>query len=1133
MPPLPRPRGLSLQRIAWIALLLPCSLLIADPRFVSLPSDETGVSFRNDLEENFRNPDVNIPVWNGFMYQNYFQGGGVATGDFNGDGLIDLFFTSNQQRNRLYLNEGDFRFRDVTDLAGVAGKPNSWTTGVVMEDVNTDGRLDLYVCYSGTFEHDEPLRNELWINTGNEAGVPRFREAAAEFGLDDPTCTTHGAFLDYDRDGDLDFFMVNHAITTYELDREVGTEEVKAKSHPRYGDKFYRNDNGRFVDITEEAGVFSHVMGMGLAIAVSDFNDDGWPDIHIANDFSEREYLYINNRGGKFLDAGRIALFHTSNFSMGTDVGDINNDGLMDLMVLDMVAPDNYGIKTEMSGMNPERFFFHVEEGLHYQYMYNTLQLNRGVPDGKHVPYFSEIAHLGRVDSTYWSWAPLLADFDNDGWSDLYVTNGIKRSLRNNDYRIMMEKRLDQAAKMPGVNVMDVMHELGSAMPSIHVPNSLFQNQRNLTFADRADDWGMGEPSYSTGAAYADLDNDGDLDLVVNNIDAPAYVFRNDSRQLDASQNFLAVELKGPAANSLGTGARVVVKTADGMLTREMYPNRGFQSAVSPVLHFGLGEVDVIQSVSVRWADGTGQEIPNVGVNQRLEIAYNPVSPRPLPPRPAPNSRLFVDTSAPRGIDHLHDEVPFDDYVREVLLPHQMSNLGPGLAVGDINGDGTQDFFIGGGHGQAGAIYLQIDGRFYPGETGAFLADVDQEAMGAVFVDIDNDGDQDLYVVNGSNEFELGSDELLDRLYLNNGNASFADGIAVPGTATSGGRVAVADYDQDGDSDLLVTGRQVPGRYGVHASSILLRNDSAGGEIKLVDVSAELAPELKELGMATDVRWGDFNGDGNYDFVAVGEWMAPRLFLGSSGGSFAEFTDEAGLSSASGWWFSIEAADLDADGDLDFVAGNLGNNYKYRATADAPFVLYSEDLDGSGTWDIVLGYEQGGITYPLRGRQCSSQQIPDIKKMFPNYDTFAQATLFDVYGGMGIENSLQREAHTFSTTVFRNQGNGTFVAEPLGELAQVSSTNRILIEDFDTDGRLDLVLAGNLYGSEVETPRNDASVGLLVRGRPESGWQIMDADASGLYLPGDVKDAQLIRIGDTTGILAARNTGYLQLVELL
>ena len=1094
------------------------------PLFTILNPLQTGIRFVNQLTE--------TATMNGLYYEYYYNGAGLSVADINNDGLQDIFFISNLRENKLYLNEGNLKFKDITAASGLTGS-KGYCTGVVHVDINNDGLMDYYISKSGKYDDPSKLKNELWINQGTNAeGFPFFKEAAAQYGLDIAMCSTQAAFFDYDRDGDLDMFLINHHTTPFNY---AEIDKLMQQKAPLTGDRLFQNTGKRFVDVSEKAGITNNSrLTYGLGLSIGDVNNDGWPDIYVANDYEGKDFLYLNNGNGTFSDVANLATGHTSFYSMGTDMGDINNDGWLDVMTLDMMAEDNYTMKTSMSAMNTEKFASVVEKGLHYQYMYNALQLNNGVPkaQGK-IPVFSDVAQLAGVAGTDWSWGPLFFDMDNDGFRDIFVSNGIKKDFRNNDFHKRQKARTDTfELKKYDEFILSVLEEI----PARKKENYFFRNNGNLSFTKKNGTWLIDIPSSSNGAAYADLDNDGDLDLVVNNADDASLIYKNNAIE-QSRGNYLKVKFNGPAANIAGIGTRVQLHYSDNKTQlAEHYFTRGFQSAVGRGLHFGLGKAQKITSVHITWPDGKSQELKNVAANQEITVKYSDAKKQDNN-LPKGKKAIFhpVDERGMK-IDWKHKENDFDDFKRETLLPHKMSRLGPALEVADINGDGRDDFFVGGAKGQPAALFLQSpEGCFSPVQAGIFKLHAPYEDVAATFFDADNDGDPDLYVVSGGNENPEGADLYQDRFYENQEGVFNYRKNALPRFNASGGCLKAFDYDNDGDLDLLVGGRQTPGKYPQPTSSCLLRNDSDGKRILFTDVTATVFPQLEKIGMVTSVLPVDFDKDGRQDIILTGEWMPIRLFqnVGSGKkGKFTEVSEAYGFKNTIGWWNTIKAADFDRDGDMDLIAGNLGLNYKYKATAEKPFQIYGADFDGNGTSDIVLGYYEGEKLFPLRGRQCSSNQMPFIKKKFPTYDAFGRASLEEVYGKNKLENALKYKARTFATIWFENTGNGHFKPHVLDNLAQITSVNDILIQDFTGDGLMDLLLAGNLYNAEVETPRNDAGYGLLMAGNGEGHFTALPLHKSGLYVPGEVRQIRNIRIAGQSFLIFARNNDRLKFIEV-
>ena len=1033
----------------------------------------------------------------------------------NNDGLPDIYFGGNQVPDRLYQNLGNLHFKDISK--GIQPNRNhTWSTGITMVDINRDGWLDIYVC-KNVNNNTDLSTNLLFINNGDLT----FTEKAAAYGLDDKGYSVEATFFDYDKDGLIDVYLVNQPPS---LGNRRGNKINLDHVSLLYSDKLYKNmGKGEFTDVSDYADTRN--LAYGLSATTGDFNGDGWPDLYVANDFDLPDHLYINQQNGKFKNRINQAAKHISNFSMGTDLADYDNDGLLDIMVLDMVAEDHKRIKTNMGGMEPKDFWKIVNKGWHYQYMFNTLQRNNG--NGT----FSEVAHMAGVSNTDWSWGPLLADFNNDGWKDLFVTNGIKRNMRYSDLDKTYSKRLDSLeleAKRKGVKLNDLIDviEFVEMAPTDKLPNYIYENMGDLTFQKRVESWGMEKESLSNGAAYADLDLDGDLDLVVNNIDEEAYLYRNNSME-QGGANFLRLQVTSPEMVVYGTKVELYLDEKIWQF-QELTNTRGYMSKSEDVVHFGLAHQALVEKVVVIWPDEKKLILENVPANQVVTVSSEDAS---SSSEIKDAGSLLFTKAVGLGLEYLHRENSFNDFEREVLLPHKMSNFGPGLAVGDVNGDGLEDFYIGGALGFSGALFIQrSDGRFEKDET-AFQDDLKAfEDLGAVFLDVDNDGDLDLYVVSGGNEPEEGDDRLQDRLYMNSGKGGFRwQPERLPDLRTSGSCVVPQDFDQDGDLDLFVGGRVVPGKYPRPAKSYLLRNDA--GTFK--DVTAEIAPDLARPGLVTAAVWTDFNHDGTADLVVTGEWM-PVKMLANQSGRFTDVTKKAGLANATGWYFSLATADFDRDGDQDLIAGNLGLNYKYKASEEEPFEVYSDDLDDDGSLDIVLSYYEHGEPFPVRGRSCSSRQIPALKEKFPTFESFGEANLFDVYGD-GLQQAFNYKAKNFATLYFENKGNGQFEQYPLPNEAQLSSVNSILARDFNDDGHVDLLIAGNLYASETETPRNDAGMGLYLEGDGKGNFKPVPLLQSGFFAPHDVKDMKMIKVGKGNDqrevILVANNCYWLQAIE--
>ncbi|WP_117880554.1 VCBS repeat-containing protein [Aureibaculum luteum] len=1071
--------------------------------FSLVSSNDSNLTFENTITQTREN--------NHMINSQFISGGGVAVGDINNDGLDDIYFTGNQVRDKLFLNKGNLKFEDISDKAGIT-KDNNWSTGVTFVDIDNDGDKDIYVCRF-TYLENEKSQNQLYINNGDQT----FAEKASSFGLDDKGFSMQSTFFDFDNDGLLDVYVINQPPSIPNIGDKMSLEQFPDIA---FSDRLYKNlGNGKFEDYTEKSNLRN--FAFGLSATTGDFNNDGWQDIYVSNDFDVADHVYINQKDGTFKDEVRTATKHISNFSMGNDIADYDNDGNLDVMVVDMVAEDHKRIKTNMSGMNPEQFWSIVNKGGHYQYMFNTLQRNNG--NGT----FSELGQLAGVTSTDWSWAPLLADFDNDGFKDLFVTNGVVYNNRYSDLTTKYDQKVDsinKVAQQKGVNpnaMIDVMDFVNMA-PTDKLPNYIYKNNGDLTFNNKVKDWGMEIPTLSNGAAYADFDLDGDLDLVVNNINETASLYKNTTtdRRLGNYIRFKFVTDN----NEPVYGTKIALYKKDSLLQVVQITNsRGFMSKSEDVAHFGIGDEKIIDKAIIQWNDGTTSTLSNLEVNKVHQIKTEELQREATQDKP--NKTLqFQDVTQSLNLDKVnHQENKNDDYAYEVLLPHKMSQFGPAIGVGDVNGDNKEDFYLGGAAGYSGKLYIQNNkGTFDEIIDGAWSQDKASEDMGIALIDVDNDKDLDLFVVSGGNEFNEGDTALQDRLYINNGRGKFTKSNNLPKYLTSGSCVMPFDFDKDGDLDLFIGGRLTPRKYPHAANSYLLEN--TGG--KFIDASDKIAPEMKDLGMVTAASWTDYNNDGFEDLIVVGEWMPVTLFMQSENGTFKKET----IPNSEGWYYEVKTADMDNDGDNDIIVGNLGLNYKYKANSKEPFEVYSYDFDSNGSLDIVLSYYEHGIAFPVRGKSCSTQQIPSLKEKFPTYEEFGNSNLQNIYGST-LTDALNLKAKTFASAIIENGGDGKFIIKPLPSLAQVSSINSILIDDYNLDGNKDMLISGNLYVSEIETPRNDAGTGLLLHGDGKGNFTSVSIQESGFYTPNDVKDMKMIEIGDKNIILAAKNNDYLQAVE--
>lgn len=1054
--------------------------------FTLLDPSETKLIFSNNLREGM---NTNI-----LMYEYFYNGGGVSTADLNGDGLTDIYLTSNMEENRLFLNMGNMQFQDITHLSGTSGRKGPWKTGVTIADVNGDTLPDIYVCYSGMVK-EENRKNQLFINTGNDSdNIPHFTEQAEAYGLASAGYSNQGYFFDYDRDGDLDMLLLNHNPTALPILNEVSTAAMLKKDDPMKGVRLFRQTNKHFEDITLASGINGSELTYGLGAGIADLNNDQWPDIYISNDYSVPDYLYINNQDGTFTNKLQEALGHTSQFSMGNDIADINHDGHPDIITLDMLPEDNRRQKLLMAPDNYAKFDLNVRSGFYFQYMRNMLHLNNGNNT------FSEVGQLAGISNTDWSWAALLADFDNSGSKDLLVTNGYVRDYTNLDFIKYMDDFVKTKGRLKREDVLEIIQH----MPSSNVVNYLFSNESGVNFSNRTKAWGLHHVANSNGAAYADLDNDGDLDLVINNINQQAFLYRNGAEKMP-DHHFLEVKLQGVGLNTQGIGARVSIwSNQQGHHVTQM-PSRGYLSSVSPVLHFGLGPHHVIDSLVVQWPGGTMQSISNVKADQVLTLKE--LDAIPFREKKKKAETIFTRSSSPvvRAVAGKN----INDFKRQPLLLQQLSYAGPLLVPGDADNDGLTDIYVSGGDGVAAKLFVQKTGnRFTQKSIKAFEAGKNYFDADAAFLDANGDGFQDLYVASGGyHNFSAGDPLLQDRLYLNNGKGDFIHSqAALPEMKGSKGCIAIADFNGDGHPDIFVGGRSVPGRYPEAPESFLLINNGQGKFENQID---RIAPSLKRSGMITDAIWMDLNQDSKNDLVIAGEWMPLSVYI-NDGKTLENQTSAYFSRNYSGWWNKIDTADVNNDGLADLIAGNMGLNTQCKATDKEPAEIFFKDFDNNGSVDPFFCFFIQGKSYPYVTRDELLEQIGSLRSRFTDYKSYADITLKEIFTEQDLKSAGHLTANHLETTLFIREKNGRFNIAPLPAEAQYAPVHTITALDHNQDGNVDILLCGNNSNTKIKIGKSDANYGILLTGNGKGQFNYVKQTESGFALTGDVRSvAQL------------------------
>lgn len=1053
------------------------------PLFEEMAPSISGIQFGNNL--------INSQELNILTYLYFYDGAGVVAADFNNDGLVDLYFTSNQSEDKLYLNKGDLKFRDVTVEAGINNN-DGWTKGVTHVDINNDGLLDIYVCKVGDYMNIKG-KNLLYINQGvSTLGIPIFKEDAKAYNLDIKSFATQSAFFDFDLDGDLDCFLLNHNVHP---NSNYGNGNKRTEVDALSGDKLLRNDNGFFVDVSQETGIFQGKIGFGLGLAISDVNNDGYPDIYVGNDFFENDYLYINQQNGTFKEINSTSekkLGHTTHFSMGNDIADINNDGLMDILSLDMLPENLITYKTSGLEFPYQTYEYYLKNNYAPQFMQNTLHLNLGSTN------FSEIAYVSNVSATEWSWNVSLADFDNDGFKDIFITNGIQGATNDMDFINFIANDNIQKSISKGMSE----REMGfiKKIPEKKVANYFFKNNKDLTFSNVTKNWSSQEPSFSNGAIYADLDNDGDLDIVVNNVNDKATLLRNNS---DKTNNYLKIKFKGPEKNTFGIGAKVMAYSKTLIITQENFVTRGYLSSTSPILHIGLGKTSEIDSLKIIWPNGAVEKLLNVSTNKEITANYKNAGLAPDKRDVSPTKSFLENTM--QVINFKHQEQSTPEFNREPLIPFASTNEGPTLAISDINNDGFEDIFMGGSKAQASKLFIQnAAGAFISVQDDLFEIDKQNEDVASVFFDANNDGFVDLLVASGGNEYERGK-QISPRLYLNKNGVFYKDAVQFQNIFTNASSVTAVDFDKDGDLDVCITSNLVPRKFGKTPTQYLFENTGNG---KFKDVTDSKSIDFKNIGNVNEAVWIDLNNNGFLDLIAVGHWMPITVFL-NDGKKLTKLSNNS-LTKTNGWWNCIAAEDFDNDGDIDLLAGNWGLNTRLKASKSEPLKLYNADFDINGTLDPIITYFYKGVETPFASKDEITKQLPGLNKKFLSYKDFAKASIEELFSRERLDASEKKEIHELASCYFENDGKNNFNIKKLPFMAQISSINAIYASDFNNDGFLDVLIAGNNYEISTQLGRLDASHGLILLNDKKGFFNA--APQQNFDIPGPARDIKKVTV---------------------